>query len=159
MKKKISLVLLLIAVVAGMAFALDFIRSIPFSQNVFDEEDVTVRYVWEEKTGISVEYEGNKTMPVGKMFLVGVFYKDGSYQEVYNNESLIGKGKIYILNLKFPNPSNIKEAYVWVAFGKKDIENYRNPPANPGWSIGDTKKSSKDKKTWIDRMFPPLKLK
>jgi len=149
MKKRIGLLVLLIAVVVGMAFAQNF----EFAQNLFDEQDVTVTAVFGHSDNrIYVNYRGNKTMPVGRWFIIGCYHRDGSYNEYTNHEALIKNGGDYQLWVKVKDLFSIKSVYVWVGPTKKAIEEYRN--------LGGFKETAppKEKKSWIDRKFPPLKL-
>jgi hypothetical protein len=150
MKKRIVFFVLLIAVAIGMAFA---DGNVKFSQNVFDERDITITAVWVyNNSRLYVHYTGNKTMPIGRWFIIGCYHKDGSYNEYTNHEALIKDGGNYQLWVKVQDYSSIESVYIWVGPTKKAIDEYRN--------IGSFKESAppKEKKSWIDRKFPPLKL-
>ena len=153
MNKRIVFFVLLIAMAIGMAFA-EVGYSVQFTQNFFDEQDVTIKWVKETEKGIQICYVGNKTMPVGRWFLFCIDYTDGEYREFYNHESLIKEGSTYYLDIKSNYRGTPKSVYIWVAFSKKGIDEYRY---GGGWKEVEYK-PPKEKKSWLDRKFPPLKL-
>jgi len=181
------LALLLVAVAVDTAFAG---RRVPFSQNTFNEEDVTVNWVEDLGGKVRINYTGNKTMPIGKMFLINVYgcseklgkngkclntgYNGEVYEtegwhsiEIFNNESMIGNGKTYNLDVKTYKSKEtgnfyVTKAYVWVGFSKKEIREYRNPTPFKndfgGNFDNESETVAKEKKSWLERAFPPSKM-
>jgi len=88
MKKRIGLVLLLIAVTTGMAFA-EYLRAIPYDASGDSSVGtVEIRYVFESYTGIDISYScvpasSNRVTHV--VFTFTAYYNDGSKPKTWTN--------------------------------------------------------------------------
>jgi len=156
MKKRICLLVLLIAVTTGMAFAQKVGDYIRFKQ-MSNEDDIRVLSVKKTKTGIVVEYQALRSFSKA-VFSAGVNFirerKDlpDSWFTDKNTERLKKQGKIYTLNLKYETKIwNDPIAYVeiWIEGIPSTVEMYE-PTDKPV--------PKQPKGSWIDRAFPPLKL-
>jgi len=165
MKKKIGLVLLLIAVTAGMAFA----QKVKFSQKDDEQKDggstekkgsislvkpgaTVTQVVYDSgKGGINVIYTSKtKTTGVKQEYAIYVLcdYTDGTSEEYCISLANKEKGKEYSDFLKTKgNHKSIEGVYLWVkseavattSFSWKNFFNIKD-------------------KNWADNNFPPLKL-
>jgi hypothetical protein len=159
MKKKIGLVLLLIAVTAGMAFAQKVGDNLSFSQQS-ETKSVKVISVKKTKSGVEVEYQALKD--IKKMSISGWVYvkKNDAMSDMLesNTERSKKQGKTYKVSLKSAFGVNYwdEKGFNYVGIIIDGIESDDSDFPSSGGSKQTAPKEPK--KDWVDKNLPPLKL-
>jgi len=155
MKKKIGLVLLLIAITAGMAFAQKVGDYLRFKQ-VSNEDDIRVLSVKRTSSGITVEYQALRSISKAGISAYVNLTEKGQFninksEDIYAEQRFLKQGKTYTTQIK----GDVK---FWTASGPITYVtiNFLHIPAEK--EPGDKPVPKQPKGDWIDRAFPPLKL-
>jgi len=157
MKKRVGLVLLLITVMAGMAFAQAVGTRLQFDKDERPNGDwplpecFEVISVVKTKSGFALTYKVLDDVE-STVVRASVGFSEGNIRDWScsdNKESWISKGKTYTINITQPKWGEGTIQYVTILFDDIKMK---------GGSKGRSSAPKAPKKNWVDRLFPPLQL-